>query len=235
MIWLSQKKAVGASLNCKTMKWNTVWIKGQVKEEELITKSKRVWERQRGEANQTTPAMQQVALLCFGRWLQRHQELSCHISVLTLTISGEVRIWRSGCCQHWEFLLEWLLTFSSDRGSAREARLGSVELSKLNSQDNQVATQWLVVCGGTKMLGMFGLFPNWLLPSRDLLRSNKKYLEVPVPHGTKSFPIVGSNWIGWTLLDPTIINDLVPWGTGISRYFLLDRSKSPPSFVDTKF
>lgn len=27
-------------------------------------------------------------------------------------------------------------------------------------------------------------------------------------------------------LDPTIGNDLVPWGTGTSRYFLLDQSKS---------
>ena len=52
---------------------------------------------------------------------------------------------------------------------------------------------------------------------RDLLQSSKKYLEIPVPHGTKSFPIE---------LDPMIENDLVPWGTGISEYFLLDQSKS---------
>jgi hypothetical protein len=33
---------------------------------------------------------------------------------------------------------------------------------------------------------------------RDLLQSNKKYLEVPVPHAydNKSFPIVGSRWPG---------------------------------------
>ena len=62
---------------------------------------------------------------------------------------------------------------------------------------------------------------------RDLLRSNKKYLEVPVPHGTKSFLIVGSNNIHPAQLDSTIGNDLVPCGTDISRYFLLlDQSKS---------
>lgn len=45
---------------------------------------------------------------------------------------------------------------------------------------------------------------------RDLLRSSKKYLEVSVPYCTNSFPTVGSSWIGFVLLDPTIINDLVP-------------------------
>ena len=46
--------------------------------------------------------------------------------------------------------------------------------------------------------------------NRDLLRSNKKYLEVPVPHGTKSFSIVESNNAHPIQLDPTIGNDLVP-------------------------
>ena len=57
----------------------------------------------------------------------------------------------------------------------------------------------------------------------DLLQSSKKYLEIPVSHGIKSFPIVGSSW---TLLDLTIENDLVPWGIDTLRYFLLDWSKA---------
>ena len=41
------------------------------------------------------------------------------------------------------------------------------------------------------------------------------YLEVSVSYGTKSFPIVISNNAHPAQLDPTIRNDLVPWGTGI--------------------
>ena len=44
----------------------------------------------------------------------------------------------------------------------------------------------------------------------DLLQFNQKYLEVPVPHGNKSFPIVRSNNTYPTQLDPMITNDLVP-------------------------
>jgi hypothetical protein len=44
---------------------------------------------------------------------------------------------------------------------------------------------------------------------RDLLQSNKKYLEIPIPHGTKSFPIVGSNKAHPVQLDLTIENVLV--------------------------
>ena len=44
---------------------------------------------------------------------------------------------------------------------------------------------------------------------RELLRSNEKYLEGPVLHGTKSFLIVGSNNTHPTQLDPTIGNDSV--------------------------
>jgi hypothetical protein len=53
----------------------------------------------------------------------------------------------------------------------------------------------------------------------------KKYLEVPVPHGTKSLPIVGSNNAHPAQLDPTIENVLVLRDNGTSRYFLLNRSK----------
>ena len=54
-----------------------------------------------------------------------------------------------------------------------------------------------------------------------MLRSNKKYLEVPVPHSIKSFPIVGSNRAHPAQLDPTIGNDIASCGTGTSRYFFL--------------
>lgn len=53
-----------------------------------------------------------------------------------------------------------------------------------------------------------------------------RYIEVSVTHGTKSFSIVESSWTKWAWLDSTIGNDLVPWGTGTSRYFFLDQSKS---------
>lgn len=39
---------------------------------------------------------------------------------------------------------------------------------------------------------------------------SNKYLEVLVPHRTKLFPIVETSWVGWTLLDPIIGNNLVP-------------------------
>lgn len=63
---------------------------------------------------------------------------------------------------------------------------------------------------------MYGI-DDYTIKLRDLFQSNKKYLEVPVPHGTKSFSIVGSNHVHPSQLDPTIRNDLVPWGTGTSR------------------
>ncbi len=69
------------------------------------------------------------------------------------------------------------------------------------------------------LTGHFPVSPRPKCPRRDLLRSNEKYLEVPVPHGTKSFTIVGSNNVHPAQLDPTIGNDLVQWGTGTSRYF----------------
>lgn len=39
---------------------------------------------------------------------------------------------------------------------------------------------------------------------------SNKYLGVLVPQRTKLFPIVETSWVGWTLLDPIIGNNLVP-------------------------
>ena len=75
-------------------------------------------------------------------------------------------------------------------------------------------------------INMFQHIPNvvqhWKV-DRDLLRSNSMYIEILVPHGTKSFPIVGSSWVEYTLLDQTF------WAqcTNLLCLFLSNDTDSP--------